>query len=78
MYGYQPPKDPDEKASWREILELSWIAMSIVLPAVGVVIGVMLLVALFFLCLSIHPALTLIPIGIMGAGVGVVMSFFKT
>jgi len=66
MYGYEPPQEP--KGTWREVFEFSWIAMTIVMPIIGAVIGVILLVALFFVCLSIHPLLTLIPLGIMAAG----------
>jgi hypothetical protein len=65
MYRYEPPEQPDPKGSWREILQLCWIAMSIVLPVVALVLGVMLLVAIFFWFLSIHPALTLVPVGLL-------------
>jgi Flp pilus assembly protein TadB len=64
MYGYEPPKEP--KGSWREVVELSWAAMTVVLPAIFAVIGVMLLTVLFFYCLSIHAYLTVIPLGIAG------------
>ncbi len=66
MYGYEPPKEPS--GSWREIIELSWVAMTVVMPVVGAVVGVVLLVASFFVFLSIHPLLTLIPVGILVAG----------
>ncbi len=68
MYRYDPPEE-SEKGSWREIFQLSWIAMSIILPVLGGVFGVMVLVMVFFWCLSIHPALTLIPVGIAALGV---------
>jgi hypothetical protein len=65
MYGYEPPKEP--QGSWREVFEFSWVAFTIVMPIIGLVIGVILLVMLFFICLSIHPLLTLIPAGILVA-----------
>lgn len=68
MYRFEPPEEQD-KGSWREIFELSWIAMSIILPVIGGVFAVMLLVVAFFWSLSIHPALTLIPVGIAALGV---------
>jgi hypothetical protein len=64
MYRYEPPPDKEPQASWREILELSWVAMTIVMPVVGLVLGVMVLVLIFFWCLSIHPALTLLPLSV--------------
>jgi hypothetical protein len=72
MYGYEPPKEP--QGSWREIVDFSWAAMTIVYPIVGLVLGVMLLVVLFFVCLSINPLLTLIPVGMFVAlGFGFVL-----
>jgi hypothetical protein len=62
MYGYEPPKEP--QGTWREIIDYSWAAMTIVYPVVGLVLGVMLLVVLFFVCLSIQPLLTLIPLAL--------------
>jgi hypothetical protein len=62
MYGYEPPKEP--QGTWREIMNYSWAAMTVIYPVVGMVLGVMLLVVLFFVCLSIHPLLTLIPVGL--------------
>lgn len=69
MYGYEPPRQP--VGTWREILEYSWIALSIVLPIVGLIILVMLLVTSFFVLLSIRPVLSLIPVAIVAAGFGV-------
>ena len=70
MYGYEPPKEPT--ASWKEIIQLSWIAMTIVMPVIGGVILVMILVASFFFFLSVNPALTLIPIGVF-AGAALIL-----
>lgn len=69
MYRYEPPKEPDSNGSWREVFELSWFAMSIILPVVGLVLAVMAIVAVFFWFLSIHPALTLVPVGLLVAAV---------
>jgi len=69
MYRSQPPP-PEPRGSWREIAQFSWIAMSIVLPIVGLVVLVMMVVASFFLLLSIHPLLSLIPVAVIAAGFG--------
>jgi len=72
MYGYEPPKEP--QGTWREVMEFSWAAFTIVMPVVGLVLFVMLLVTLFFVFLSMHPFLTLIPVGLMVAlGLGFVI-----
>lgn len=68
MYRYEPPREP--KGSWWEIAQFSWIAMSIVLPVVGLVVLVMLVTASFFVLLSIHPLLSLIPVALIAAGFG--------
>ena len=44
--------------------------MSIVLPVVGLVVLVMLVTASFFVLLSIHPLLSLIPVALIAAGFG--------
>jgi len=69
MYRSQPPP-PEPKGSWKEIAQYSWIAMTIVLPVVGLIVAVMILVASFFVLLSIHPALALIPVAVVMAGFG--------
>ncbi len=69
MYRSQPPP-PEPKGSWREIAEYSWIAMSIVLPIVGLIVLVMIVTASFFLLLSIHPLLSLIPVALVASGFG--------
>lgn len=69
MYRSQPPP-PEPKGSWKETAEYSWIAMSIVLPVVGLIVLVMIVAASFFVLLSIHPALSLIPVAIVAAGFG--------
>ncbi|MGE0228620.1 MAG: hypothetical protein AB7I38_07260 [Dehalococcoidia bacterium] len=69
MYRSEPPP-PEPKGSWREIAQFSWIAMSIVLPVVGLVLLVMLVVTSFFVLLSIHPLLSLIPVAVVAAGFG--------
>ncbi|MBX7112519.1 MAG: hypothetical protein K1X87_11835 [Dehalococcoidia bacterium] len=67
MYRSEPPR-PEPKGSWREIAQFSWIALSIVLPIVGLVVLVMLVAASFFVLLSIQPLLALIPVAVVAAG----------
>lgn len=70
MYRSEPPP-PEPRGSWREIAQFSWIALTIVLPVVGLIILVMVVVASFFVLLSIQPLLSLIPVAVVAAGFGV-------
>jgi hypothetical protein len=69
MHQYEPPR-PIKAGSWREILSLSLVAWSIVVPVVAVVLAIMGLVVLGLWLATIHPALALIPVAILAAGFG--------
>ena len=51
----------------RETLLLTRIAFAVLLPALAAIMGAILLVFLFFLLFTRHPALGLIPVGIVAA-----------
>ncbi len=51
----------------RETLLLIRIAFAVLLPALGAILGAIMLVFLVFMLFSRHPALGLIPVGIVAA-----------
>jgi membrane protein CcdC involved in cytochrome C biogenesis len=59
---YKQSSNP-EPGGCRETLLLIRIAFSVLLPPLFAVGGAILFICLFFILISIHPLLTLIPIG---------------
>ena len=71
-YGYEPPKQ-DRSGSWSEVFLITRVAFSLLLPLMGAILGVLALLIAIVVLFSIHPALALIPLGIVAAGVGYVL-----
>ena len=61
---YEPQRQP---GGCREALLLTRIAFAVLLPVLGAILGAILLVFLFFVLFTRHPALGLIPVGIVAA-----------
>ena len=61
---YEPQRQP---GGCCEALLLTRIAFTVLLPVLGAILGAILLVFLFFMLFTRHPALGLIPVGIVAA-----------
>ena len=63
MYGYEPEDHrQDEPGGCREVFVMTRIAYEVMLPPIAAILGVMFLLMAALFLLTVHPALTLIPL----------------
>lgn len=67
-YGYEPPKQ-DKGGSWGEVFAITRIAFGLLLPFLGAMIGLLLLVVLTIVLFAQHPALALLVLIPIAAGI---------
>ena len=73
MYGYEPPKSSDE-GSWRETFAIVLVAFRVLMPVIGLIAGVMGVVALTLVLATIDGRLILVPVTV---GVGTLVWFLR-
>lgn len=71
MSFHEPPRQ-EERVGCRQVWALSIATFAILLPVVGALIGVLGAIALALVLFSVHPALALVPIGLV---IGAVVAF---
>ncbi len=74
MYGYEPPRDPNKEGSWGEVFAFSYVALQVILPWLGFVLGGMLLVALGLYFITVNAWLIFIPLSIIA---GIVLVVYR-
>ncbi len=67
-YGYEPPKQ-DKAGSWGEVFAITRIAFGLLFPFLAGLIGLLLLIVATIILFAAHPALALIPLIPVAAGV---------
>lgn len=72
MYGYQPPQR-DPEGSWSEIFHMSRVVLGLLAPPLLVIFAVLFLLGSAVWLLAVHPLLSLIPLGVLGVGIWILV-----
>lgn len=71
-YGYEPPKH-DPGGTWGEAFLITKIVFQVLAGPLALLLGTLALLVLTLMALFSYPPLALIPVGIIGVGVGFIV-----